>query len=273
MVSGKILSVENTNNMSKLAEEIVGKRKQKDILLMTHQILGYPDFETNYNMIRLFVECGVDLIELQLPFSEPIADGPSFLKANQEALQRGTTIEQCLQFARRVTAEFNIPFIFMTYYNILYQYGVDEFVATSKSIGIRGLIVPDAYPEESCDYMDSCKKYEVDPILLVTPYTPDERLDYLSRKTGGLLYCVARKGVTGGKTDFNNNTTTFLSRCCQYASTPIGVGFGIQHKNDVQFLIGKSDIAIIGSKLLEVLEEEGLAGVKTFLYSLQQKFE
>jgi len=267
-MSGKSLSVESTNNMSKLAKEIIAKRKQKDILLMTHQILGYPDFETNYEMIRLFVECGVDLIELQLPFSEPIADGPIFLKANQEALQRGTTIEQCLQFARRVTAEFNIPFIFMTYYNILYQYGVGKFIETTKSIGIRGLIVPDAYPEESSDYMNACKKYEVDPILLVTPYTPDERLAYLSRKTSGLLYCVARKGVTGGKTDFDNNTTAFLSRCRQYGSTPIGVGFGIQHKDHVQFLIGKSDIAIIGSKLLELLEAEGLTGVKTFLDSL-----
>ena len=270
MTSGKTLSVENISNMSKFAEEIIAKRKEKNILLMTHQILGYPDFETNYEMIRLFVECGVDLIEMQLPFSEPIADGPIFLKANQEALKRGTTVEQCLKFARRVTEEFNIPFIFMTYYNVLFQYGVEQFIKLSKSIGIRGLIVPDAFPEESSDYMDACKKYEIDPILLVTPYTPTERLEYLSNRSAGFLYCVARKGVTGAKTDFDSNTTTFLSRCCHYASTPIGVGFGIKHRDDVQYLIGKSDIAIIGSKLLELLESEGLTGVENFLKSLKQ---
>ncbi|MFM1655773.1 tryptophan synthase subunit alpha [Brevibacillus sp. B_LB10_24] len=255
--------------MSSLADEIAAKRGQKRILLMTHQILGYPDFETNYEMIRLFAECGVDLVELQLPFSEPIADGPVFLKANQEALNRGTTVEKCLDFARRVTEEFQLPFIFMTYYNILVQYGVERFVETAQSIGIRGLIVPDAYPEESPEYLAACKKFGVDPILLATPYTPEERLQYLSNETGGLLYCVARKGVTGAKTEFDQATTDFLSRCRRRAATPIGVGFGIQRSEDVEYLVGKSDVAIIGSQLLKLLEAEGLAGVRKFLLEVK----
>jgi len=236
---------------------------------MAHQIVGYPDFETNYEMIRLFHECGVDLVELQLPFSEPIADGPLFLKANQKALERGTTVEQCLDFAQKVTRDFTLPCIFMTYYNILFQYGVKRFVETARSIGIRGLIVPDAFPEESDEYFAACKHQQVDPILVVTPYTPNNRIEYLANKTEGLLYCAARKGVTGSQTSFGDATTDFLLRCRHYSSTPIGVGFGIQCPDDVHYLVNKSDIAIIGSSLLKVLESEGATGVKEFLLSLR----
>ncbi len=268
MTNGRLLSGEKTRNMSSLAREIQTKRKRKNILLMAHQILGYPDFETNYEMIRLFHECGVDLVELQLPFSEPVADGPAFLKANQEALKRGTTVEQCLEFAKRVTKDFDLPFVFMTYYNILFQYGVEDFIQTVRTIGIRGLIVPDALPEESEEYLSACKKHGIDPILLVTPYTSNTRMEYIARETEGFLYCVARKGVTGSRTAFDETTTNFISRCRHYASTPIGVGFGIQHADDIQYLVGKSDIAIVGSQLLKILELQGVAGVKEFLTSL-----
>jgi tryptophan synthase alpha chain len=269
MKDGKLLSSGKARTISKLAQEILEKRKGKPILLMAHQIVGYPDFEMNYEMIRLFQECGVDLVELQIPFSEPIADGPLFLKANQKALERGVTVGQCLDFAQKVTRDFALPCIFMTYYNILLQYGVKQFVETARSLGIRGLIVPDAFPEESEEYFTACKQQQVDPILVVTPYTPVSRLVYLANKTDGFLYCAARKGVTGFKTSFGDATTDFLSRCRQYSSTPIAVGFGIQRPEDVRYLANKSDIAIVGSTLLNVLEAEGTPGVREFLLSLR----
>jgi tryptophan synthase alpha chain len=269
MKNGRLLSSGKARNISSFAQEIQEKRKKKPILLMAHQIVGYPDFETNYEMIRLFQECGVDLVELQLPFSEPIADGPLFLRANQQALERGTTVKQCLDFAQKVTSDFTIPCVFMTYYNILLQYGVERFVETARSLGIRGLIVPDAFPEESEEYFAACKQQQVDPILIVTPYTPVSRLEYLTNKTEGFLYCAARKGVTGFKTSFDDATTDFLLRCRQYSSTPIAVGFGVQRPEDVRYLVDKSDIAAVGSALLNVLEAEGIPGVKEFLLSLR----
>ena len=269
MKNGKLLSSGNTHNIKDLAQEIQEKRKRRSILLMAHQVLGYPDFETNYEMIRLFYECGVDLVELQIPFSEPIADGPLFLKANQKALERGVTVKQCLDFAQKVTSDFSLPCVFMTYYNILQQYGVKRFVETASSLGIRGLIVPDAFPEESDEYFVACKEQQVAPILIVTPYTPDSRLEYLANKMEGFLYCAARKGVTGAQTSFGEETTAFLSRCRHYSSVPIGVGFGVQRPEDVRYLVNKSDIAIVGSALLKVLEAEGLTGVREFLLSLK----
>jgi tryptophan synthase alpha chain len=263
MKNGKHLSTEKTNNSKiRLAEQISSKQAGKSLQLMTHQILGYPDFDTNYEMIRLFHESGVDLVELQLPFSEPIADGPVFLRANQASLAKGTTTRQCMDFAQRVIVEFpDISFLFMTYYNVILQYDTEAFVSECAAIGIRGLIVPDAYPEESGTLLSACRAHSVEPILIATPYTPDLRLAYLSEQTGGFLYCAARKGVTGSKTSFGHEADEFLSRVRGFAKTPIAVGFGIQSGEDIAFLQGKCDIAIIGTQLLNVLEQDGLNGV------------
>ncbi|NQX66244.1 tryptophan synthase subunit alpha [Paenibacillus alba] len=270
MKNGKHLSTEKaTSSVVRLEDRIHRKSGEKPIQIMTHQILGYPSFETNYEMIRLFNENKVDLVELQLPFSEPIADGPVFLRANQASLTNGTTTQQCLDFAKRVAAEFpNLSFLFMTYYNVIFQYGIEKFIAECSTIGIHGLIVPDAFPDESSEFMATCRDYQVEPILIATPYTKDVRLAYLADETGGFIYCAARKGVTGSKTSFGDETDVFLKRVRSFAKTPIAVGFGIQSSADVQFLKGKCDIAIVGTQLLNVLEEDGLDGVHRFLQSL-----
>ncbi|MDG5788619.1 tryptophan synthase subunit alpha [Evansella sp. AB-P1] len=253
-----------------LTEYINKRKKDKSILIMAHQVLGYPDFETNYEMIKLFAKYNIDLIELQIPFSEPLADGPLFLKANQEALMSSTTVKECVNFAKKVYEDFGIPLIFMTYYNVMYSIGIERFVKLSKESGVKGFIIPDALPEQSEDYVCLSKKYKIDPIFLATSYTPKHRLRYLSETTGGFLYCVARKGVTGYKTNFDVNTAEFLNNCKKISEKPLGLGFGIQNKKDIDFLIGKSDIAIIGSQLLKLLNDSGLEGVEEFLASITE---
>ena len=124
------------------------KLKEKDILLMTHLVLGYPSFEDSFSIIKSMVEAGVDLMELQIPFSEPIADGPVILRANQRALEKGASIKASLELAKRVTGTFDIPFLFMTYYNILFKYGTERFVAEMADRKLRGAIIPDLPPEE-----------------------------------------------------------------------------------------------------------------------------
>ncbi|WP_078557174.1 tryptophan synthase subunit alpha [Bacillus alkalicellulosilyticus] len=251
-----------------LKEHISIRKKQKKILIMAHQILGYPNFETNLEMIKLFQKYDIDLLELQLPFSEPIADGPVFLKANQEALKNGTKIKDCLDFAEKITENFNIPIVFMTYYNILFQYGVENFVKKCKDINVKGLIIPDALPSEHDELYQHCNKYNIDTILLTTPFSSYERLEYISKYCKGFMYCAARKGVTGYKTEFNEEISQFLNTCKQVTELPIGVGFGIQKKEDIDFLKNKADVAIIGSELLKILENNGLEGVEEFLNSL-----
>lgn len=241
----------------------------KDILLMTHLVLGYPSFEANRQVIDQMVENGVDLIEMQIPFSEPVADGPVILKANQEALAGGTRVAQCLDFAAEVCARYDIPFLFMTYYNIIFKYGEERFFEKGRQIGIQGFIVPDLPPEENPVYFDRARKHDIAPIQIFAPTSTDERMRTLADNASGFIYCVARRGVTGAKTSLDANIANYLARCRKATSLPLAVGFGIGSKQDIDFLKGNADIAVIGTKTIRIIEEEGPQAVGPFIAGLR----
>ncbi|WP_319407973.1 tryptophan synthase subunit alpha [uncultured Desulfosarcina sp.] len=239
--------------------------KQKQILLMTHIVIGYPTLEASLEVVHSMVEAGVDLMELQVPFSEPIADGPVILKANQQALANGVTVGQCLDFGRRVARQFPIPFLYMTYYNILFKYGVDRFADHMQATGLKGAIVPDLPPEEAADYLDAMGRRELSPIFIYSPTTSDARMQTIARVADGFVYCVARKGVTGDRTAFSRQIGDYLARCRTATQLPLALGFGVKNKTDVDFLAGKADIAVIGSQTLRVLENEGVEAMGRFI--------
>ena len=243
-------------------------RKQRDVLLMTHIVIGYPDLDTSLRTVETMVENGVDLMELQIPFSEPIADGPVVLRANQKALDAEIGVEDCFEFAHQVTRRFDIPFLFMSYYNILYQYGVDAFVARMAETGLKGAIVPDLPPEEADTYLDAMRVHGLDPIFMYSPNTTDERLKYIEQYADGFIYCVARKGVTGANTAFSDELGDYLGRCRNATDLPLAVGFGVQDRDDVAFLKGHADIAVVGSQSLRVLDADGVDAVGRFMRSL-----
>ena len=243
--------------------------KEKEILLMTHIVLGYPTFEDAFRIVEAMVNAGVDLMELQIPFSEPIADGPIILHANQKALAGGATVQKCLDFAQKIVKSFDIPFLFMSYYNILFKYGVDRFVGAMHDNGIVGAIVPDLPPEEGRDYLDAMEKYHLSPIFIFSPTTPEERMVYLNSYGKGFIYCVARKGVTGVTTDFSTQLTEYLLRCRKTTDLPLALGFGVKEREDVEFLIGKADIAVIGSETIRLVDTEGVDAVGKFINSLR----
>ena len=248
----------------------IEKRKaDQNILLMTHIVVGYPNLETSFDLVGAMVEAGVDMMELQFPFSEPIADGPVILHANQKALAGGTRIDDCLRFSERVSKAFDIPFVAMTYYNILYRRGVETFSQQIADAGLAGAIVPDLPPEEADTYLAACNEKGIEPIFIYSPRTPDTRLRYLSDHGKGFIYCVARKGVTGAKTDFSADIDVYLDRCRAATDLPLAVGFGVKNKHDVDYLTGKADIAVVGSQSLRVLDEQGPKAVGDFLKSLR----
>jgi len=235
---------------------------------MTHIVLGYPSFEDSFRIIEAMVEGGVDLMELQIPFSEPIADGPVILRANQKALQAGATVEGCLELARRVTECFDISFLVMTYYNIVFKFGVDRFVTAMAERDLRGAIIPDLPPEEGREFLDAMREHDLAPVLIFSPLTPIERMQYLSTFARGFVYCVARKGVTGATTTFSEDLGRYLSRCRKATSLPLALGFGIKEKADIDFLKGKADIAVIGTQTIRIVEKEGIASVGGFIRGL-----
>lgn len=252
-----------------LEDYIRQKTEKRGILLMAHVIVGYPDLEESFKLVKAIVSVGVDLMELQIPFSEPIADGPVILKANQSALASGIRVDDCFKFAHRVTQTFEIPFLFMTYYNIVFKRGEKSFFAEAKEAGIKGAIVPDIPPEEGESYMAAALAHGVDPIFILSPTTTPDRLAYLAGFGHGFFYCVARKGITGAKTRFSSEIEEFLGQCRRVTQLPLALGFGVSQKKDVDFLKGKVEIAVVGSEALRVLNASGVKAVSHFFRGLR----
>lgn len=242
---------------------------EREILLMTHIVMGYPTFEDSFKIVETMVEAGVDLMELQIPFSEPIADGPVILHANQRSLASGTRVEECFNFARKVSETFQIPFLFMSYYNILYKFGIDRFARAMAKDRLRGAIVPDLPPEEGKDYLDSMKANDLAPIFIFSPTTSDERMKYIASFARGFVYCVARKGVTGLDTSFSESLENYLARCRAATDLPLALGFGVKDRGDIDFLKGKADIAVIGTQTIRLMDQGGVSAVRDFIEGLR----
>lgn len=253
-----------------MLEDYIRQRlEQKEILLMTHIVIGYPSLKESYDIVESMVAAGVDLMELQIPFSEPIADGPVILRANQESLNRGVTIKDCMEFSQRITRDFEIPFLFMTYYNILYKFGVERFVNAMGENSIRGAIVPDLPPEEGADFLQAMTRQALAPIMIYSPTTPVDRMRLLASSGRGFVYCVARKGVTGLDTRFSEHLEEYLSRCRAATHLPLALGFGVKNREDIDFLRGKIDIAVIGTRTIQIVDENGTGAVKEFIEGLR----
>ena len=253
-----------------LESYIRDKQKKKDLLLMTHIVMGYPSFDDSHAMVKHMVAAGVDLMELQIPFSEPMADGPVILKANQKALEQGATVAKCLAFAKDMAARYPIPFLFMTYANIPYRFGMAAFAKTTADIGLTGAIVPDLPMEEGVEYLQAMRKNHLSPIQMFSPSTSDARMAQIASIASGFVYCLARKGVTGAQTDLSTDLAQYLARCRKAASVPLAVGFGIKDRADMDFLAGRADIAVIGSETIRVMERSGVDAVRDFIQGLSR---
>ena len=244
--------------------------EHKDILLMTHIVLGYPSFEINRQVISQMVTNGVDCIEMQIPFSEPMADGPVIMKANLDSLASGTRVEECLAFGEEMTATYDIPFLYMTYYNIIFRFGEERFIKACTKAGITGLIVPDLPPEQSEFFFRKAAEHDIAPILIYSPTSTDERMKVLDGSGGGFIYCVARRGVTGKKSNLDEDFTSYLQRCRAATTKPLAVGFGIQSADDVMALKGIADMAVIGSQTIRLVDEQGPEAVGPFIAELRR---
>ena len=250
-------------------EELIRQRKaDKDILLMTHIVLGYPSFETNREVIKAMVENGVDCIEMQIPFSEPMADGPVILKANQDSLAGGATIEECMAFGAEMCAAHDVPFLYMTYFNIVYKYGEQRFLDQAVKAGVQGLILPDLPPEEGGVLCKMAKEKGIAPIMIFSPTSTDQRMKELADYGAGFVYCTARKGVTGTHSELDAEFTSYLERCRQATSLPLAVGFGIQNRSDIEALIGVADMGVVGSQTIKLVDQHGSDAVGPFIQQL-----
>ena len=247
---------------------IAERKKDKDLLVMAHVVCGYPSFGANMQALEIMAEAGVDLVELQFPFSEPSADGPLFAHANEQSLKSGTTVDQCFEFMREVSGRFPFKVLMMGYYNTAFKMGEERFVQRLKDAGGVGYILPDLPVEESANLHRLSEEAGIEPIILMTPTSSDKRLAQLGALSRGMVYVVARKGVTGSKTKMGDDVLALIERCRKHTDVPIGVGFGISGKQDMDFLRGSADLAIVGTAALKTWQESGAPGLKKFFAEL-----
>ncbi len=247
---------------------IANRKQDKDLLVMAHVVCGYPSFEDNLKELGVMAEAGVDVVELQFPFSEPSADGPLFVHANEQSLKSGTTVDQCFELMAEVSARFPFKVLMMGYYNTAFKMGEDVFIERLKAAGGVGFILPDLPIEEAGNLHRLADEAGIEPVILMTPTSSDKRLAQLGTASRGMVYAVARKGVTGSKTNMGDDVVALIERCRQHTDVPIGVGFGISSKEDMDFLRGHADMAIIGTAALKVWEQSGTEGLREFFKQL-----
>ncbi len=266
--------------MSQLTAFIEQQRQKKPILSMTHVVYGYPTVQESLDWMARLMKEGVDFIEVQFPFSDPVADGPSIVAACHKALEQTLDVESCLTQLGELAKGFpESRIVLMSYLNPMYRYGLDKLAKRAAEENILGLILPDLPIEQAATYQAACEKYQVDPIWLVTPVTPKDRLAMLAGQASGFLYCVARSGVTGHSVhetkmhEGKSKTTSlddYLAEIKVHSSAPIGVGFGLRERAQIEQLIDKADIAILGSALLDAYnkggQEEGIKLIKDLFY-------
>jgi tryptophan synthase alpha chain len=255
--------------MTPLETYLRQRLQRKKLLLMTHAVVGYPSLDANMAMLEAMQRAEVDVVELQLPFSEPIADGPVFVRANQQALQAGMNWERYFQFMQRVSSAFDMKILMMGYYNSVLQMGHETFCACLAEHGGSGFIVADLPPEEAGELFQHAATHHLSPIALMTPTNSMPRLQEIARHARGLVYCVARKGVTGKQTPLDDRLEAFIARCRRATSLPLALGFGLRTGADLRRLHGLADMGVLGTILLTTWEQGGAAQYELLLQDLR----
>ncbi len=217
---------------------------------------GDPDLETTGAAVRAAAENGADLIELGIPFSDPTAEGPVIQGANLRALKGGVTTDKIFDFVRELRRDVTIPMVFMTYANVVFSYGAEQFISTCKEIGIDGLILPDLPYEEKEEFQPICRKYSVDLISLIAP-TSENRIAMIAGEAEGFLYIVSSLGVTGTRSEINTDLGTIVDVVRKNTKIPCAIGFGISTPEQAKTMADLSDGAIVGSAIIKILEKYG----------------
>jgi tryptophan synthase alpha chain len=246
--------------MTRINERFAELNSRNEHALIGYAVAGYPDQESTLEVIKAMVKGGVDIVELGIPFSDPIADGPTIQKASYAALQKGMTPTQALRIAKQINDNLGIPLAIMTYCNVLYKPGFDNFLQSARSSGIDGLIIPDLTFEESNELKKCASKHYMDTIFLVSPNTSEERIKAIVNVTTGFLYLVSVFGTTGEREAFEDYTVQAIKKVKKYSRSkiPLAVGFGVSREEHVKFMLNAgADAVIVGSAFINLIEQNG----------------
>ena len=232
-------------------QKIFQNRTEKIIPFLT---AGYPAKGDALNMVLAAEKSGAAMVELGMPFSDPLADGPVIQESSRKAIENGVTINWILETVSDIRKQSEIPIALMGYINPILKFGLTKFMESCSDAGVDGLIIPDLPPEEAADFVEMSKENNISPILLVAPNTPDSRIQEISKSARDLIYCVAILGITGSKGAVYEQLKSYLKRVDKNSSCPYIVGFGIKERSDVININKMAHGAVVGSEIIREIE-------------------
>jgi tryptophan synthase alpha chain len=248
-----------TANSNRISQRFTSLRERGELGIVPYITAGDPSLDATLKFVIALAEAGADVIELGIPFSDPLADGPVIQRASERALKAGTTLASVLDLVRRIrqsnSAASEIPIVLFGYFNPIVQMGLEKFAAGASSAGADGVLVTDLTPEESSDYRRILAAHNLDTVFLAAPTSTDERIDKISAATSGFLYLISRTGVTGAKDSLPDDLPALIRRVRSHTNVPLAVGFGISLPGHVSVLGGLADAAVIGSSLVSEIEK------------------
>lgn len=257
--------------MDRLREKFNQLREKNKKALTCFITVGYPSIKATEKLLHLFESSGVDIVELGVPFSDPIADGTTIQHSSECALKKKISLSKTLQFVKKIRDKTDIPLVIMTYLNPVFKYGMKKFFKDAKYAGIDGVIFPDLIPEESKILENYNKKYQMPVIYLFTPTTSIKRQDIIFQRSQGFVYIVSLTGVTGARKQLPEDLTLFLKRIRQETNKPILLGFGISTPKQIRKILSYIDGIIIGSAIINKIKTaKTMKTVKSFIESFRK---
>jgi tryptophan synthase alpha chain len=241
--------------------------------LIPYVTVGYPSVKDTLEVVQVMAGNGCDIVELGIPFSDPLADGATIQKASFHALKNGVTPKVCLEVATKLRQKVDVPLVFMTYFNPVFHYGLEEFCSDCAGAGVDGLIIPDLPPDEGLGLEDVTQKHNMDLIYLLAPTSSDERISLIAERARGFIYLVSVTGVTGSRDSLPPELNSFVSRVREAATQPLCVGFGISTPEQAKQVADIADGVIVGSRIIQLMETEGPTSVGNFILELRQALD
>jgi tryptophan synthase alpha chain len=244
-----------TQNSTRISKRFGEIRAAGELGIVAYITAGDPSLDATHKFVLALAEAGADVIELGVPFSDPLADGPTIQRASERALKAGASLAGVLELVRRIRQTSQVPLVLFSYFNPILQMGLEKFASAAAQAGADGVLVTDLTPEESEDYRRIIHAQNLDTIFLAAPTSNDERLHKISACSSGFLYLISRTGVTGAKDSLPDDLPGLLRRVRNFTELPVAVGFGISLPGHVSVLGGLADAAVVGSALVAEIEK------------------
>ncbi len=260
--------------MGRIEEKFCELRKKNRVALICYVTAGDPDIRLTEQIIRRIDISGADMVEIGVPFSDPMADGPVIQAASERALQNSTSVADVLDLVKRIRAVSDIPIILFGYYNPFFFYGPDRFAHDVRQAGADGVLVVDLPPEEAGELNICARREGLDLIFLLAPTSTEQRIKMVSQVASGFIYLVSITGVTGARPDMNYSLQDIVGKIRRYCNLPVGVGFGVSSAEQTKSIATFSDAVIVGSALVKIIEdgrdseEDMLANISDFTQQL-----